>query len=257
MRQVSGNLVYTNKFNQTPIEKKSIIKVEKGDVNLSFFNAKTQGKSYKLEFIVNLIGPKFVNYSLRDLDIDSLKKSIISNIPKEDIPYLKIFKFDDRKVIFIFEDEKWFKEAVSNLKKSFTPGAFNSKFKFNRRIPRVISYDIIRSGFSEFIQNKFSEYMNKNKIAQRNHLFTLLPKDVAAKYSSRLNSLFTYSYNYSENAIVAEMKSEFVMMFVLAASNISNSRKTGMSGINFGQRVRGNMLKPISSSFANRGILGR
>jgi len=252
---IVGNF-YTDRFNQIPKQQEVKIVVSPADVNLNFYNARTMGKSYKIEFIVNLYGPKYINYNVRNLDFNSLKQSILQKIPTQDKDYLKLEKFDDRKAVFTFNDEKWFSEAVRNIKKSYIPGAFNSKFKFNKQIPRVIAYDIIRSGFNAYITKKFEEYMTRNKIAQKNLLFSIIPNNLKEKFSGKLNSLFTYSYNYSENAIIAEMKTEYVLMFSLAVSEMSKNSNKSIVGINFNQRVKGNMLKPLAGSFASKGILG-
>lgn len=203
----------------------------KNEVNIQYVNSRDTGPEFKLYYLVNLsikgrrLDPKTV-LSPRTIDMKSLEDGIYSNLKSFDSRYLVLSKFDDRRAEFVFDHERWLKDATSGMKGKTSFSKFDREFRFKIKLPFELSKDANGYSFNKFITRKFLDWLETNQSKQRNFFDYLIPASQQRSIRNNLRGMFDWSYNQQWNYIQAKLKSVYVIALLFATGAAVDKLKT-------------------------------
>lgn len=196
------------------------IKLKKKDVSIQFLLATDIGDTYKVIYIVN-INPSIrqedpsIQISPRNIDMESLRFSIIEHIKPYDRDYMILHSFDHRKAEFRLNTKKWFKDATNNLKSTTHISKFDRSFKLKKQPPYMIMHDFLRNQWAKFVVRKFKEWMENQKKEAQFFKF-LVPESLRSTIRIKLRNMFEWYYDIQWNIVVAKLKPIWIMSFLYA-----------------------------------------
>jgi len=202
------------------------IKLVKNNIRLQFYFSGLTQKGYKLSFIVYLITPTYPG-QIRASQIDeaSLKKAIVENIDEYDRNYMELASFSTNKAEFYFNYNKWINDTLKDLDIQKELSIFNRKIKFKKALPKMIMYDSLRKGFTDFLSLKLREEILKRKIDKKKFI-PFLPKEFINFLGQKTDKLFNYEYDMQYNMLYIRLKPELVIAAsLLLAKTISDFKK--------------------------------
>jgi len=207
------------------------IKLNKNEVSLQFLETKDNGGTFKLHYIVQ-IRPKGRQHDPRkklspaDLDMESLRDAIVSNISAYDRSYLILKKFDDRKAFFEFNHKKWLKDAMKGIKPRTHFSKFDREFRFKKIPPKEIRKDKITLKFEQFLTRKFLDYLEDMPISKRGEFFKhIVPKKEQKKIKTKIRNMFDWSYDAQWNRMVAKLKTVYIIALLYATGAAAKKLK--------------------------------
>ena len=222
-----------------PEEYDKKIELRKNEVTLNFYETKDSGGVFRINYIVMIkpkgrrLDPK-VKMSPAVLDMQSLRNAIVSNIPPFDRKYMILRKFDDRKAFFVFDHEKWLKDATRGMKGKTHYSKFDREFKFKIKPPSAIHRDRLTIKFEKFLTRKFLDWLEKKKSNQKDYFKYLIPSREQRKIRMNIMNMFDWHYDSQWNRMVAKLKSIYII--ALAYATGSAVKKLSRSNINKSQK---------------------
>ena len=132
-------------------------KVKKGDLNLTPLLSDNLGnKTYLVSFIINS--------SLEGkLEKVSFKKAILDNISTYDKKYMELKSFTRKKAIFHLRTKKFIDDSLRGVRPTTVLTSFSKIYRLKRRWPDMITNDILKNNFVNFVIYHFKNYVNKNR----------------------------------------------------------------------------------------------
>lgn len=228
------------------------IKISPADINMSFLLAADIGKTYKVTYVLSIITKQQkldpnIKLSPSKVDMISLKNSILANVDSYDKGYMNISAFDNMKVEFHFDSDKWLNDCLNNVSPVTYFSRFNRIFKLKKRVPAMISHDYTTIPFEKFVIRRFQEYMESKKKAAVwfKHLF---PDEVRQRWSKGAANMFDYTYDTQWNTITITLKPLYILGIIYAIGlmtkkmtkrDIEGSYKRGL----FAQQVQKQVKK--------------
>jgi len=211
------------------VKTKTKQKIAPSQVNLTFTLGRPVGDTYRIIFMVNLrnniLSPE-KSLLNSNVDMATLKKSIIQKIDPYDRNYMKLTKFSTVKATFEFDSKKWLNDALKNVAPNNRLSKFEQRFKFKIQIPKMIQFSITRVNFDKYIVRRFKEYM-KTHNKSRTWFTKFLPREIAGKIRLSISTMFDYEYDWQTNTMVAKLKPVYVMglIFAVGAATSKNVRR--------------------------------
>ncbi len=202
------------------------ISVSKGDVSLEFLNSNDTGQNFHLRYTV-IIKPKGRKLdpkeplSPKNIKMTTLRDAIIANISSYDQRYMILKEFDERKCKFIFDYEKWLRDATRGMKPVTHFTRFDRHFKFKKQIPKMIRTTISARFFDDFIVRKFLDWLNKTRKEQK-FFKRLIPQRVQRQIRMSIRNMFDWSYDMQWNRVVAKMKPKYVVGLLFATGVVAH-----------------------------------
>jgi len=200
------------------------VKLFKNNITLVPIISKDTGKLYKMNFMLNIYLPKKydINTKLspRNVNMIFLKNAILNNISDYDRKYMSLSYFDTKKATFIFEKDKWMKDAVNNLSSKKELSKFSRSFKLKIAPPRMILQDMSSEYWGKYILRHFKKYVDDKKKGKEFFRY-LIPKEMAKKLERKMANMFDWNYNIQTNKITAVLKSFWVLAIMYSAAKVS------------------------------------
>jgi hypothetical protein len=202
------------------------IKLVKNNIRLQFYFCGLTQKGYKLSFIVYLITPTTPG-QIRASQIDdvSLKKAIIDNIDEYDRNYMELSFFSTNKAEFYFNYNKWINDTLKDIDIQKELSIFNRKIKFKKALPKMVMYNSLRKGFSDFLSLKLREEILKRKLDKKKFI-PFLPKEFVNFLGQKTDKLFNYEYDMQYNTLYVRLKPELVITASLLLAKVISDTKS-------------------------------
>jgi len=204
------------------------ITLNKEDVSLDRLFSKTNGKDFEVHFAV-LINPRGSNnpavpLSPSNINLTSLRTSLISNIREPDKKYMILSNFDTRKAVFTFNHKKWLDDATSRLKPKTEISRFRRDFKFNVSPPPMLLTDYVSKPIEEFILKKFIEWL-ESKRKEVTYFKYLIPDNFRQNIRSGIRAMFDWEYDKQWNVVSAVLRPEYILALLYATGVAMNEYK--------------------------------
>lgn len=156
-----------------------------------FSKAFIKNKKLVLEFNIGRIDKKTKKF---------LSESVKNSLKKEEREFFT-YTFDDKKIDYTFNAEKWIKKSLTN-KFIETPDRYEKKIKIGK-IPSIISANISPVIYEPIINGSFRNYIEKNSVL-RNKIFKLMPSSEGKKTLS----FFSIKYDAHTSSMNIILKPE-------------------------------------------------
>lgn len=88
-----------------------------------------------------------------------LKKEIEKLIPKQDRRYINIYKYDTKKVFFIFDANKWFDDSSKRIVP--TEDRYMKRLEL-KLLPTIVTNNVSFITSTSVVEQSFRNYLNKN-----------------------------------------------------------------------------------------------
>lgn len=233
--------------------------IEKTNVTLQFANSKDIGKTYKVEYYVQLMPKKnlkdpSVDLTMRNIDASSLKKAIFDNLQKKDEEYMDLVSFDTTKATFHLKLDKWLKNATKSLKGTKDIKNFSINFRLKEDPPPMIKKDILRTEWDKFLVRKFKQWVSEKKNRESRLLNIIFPKSVVSSINQRLYNMFDWSYDSRWNKVEAKLKSVWTVALMYSTikltskDSLSSLRRKSKSNL-FSIKVKKNLKRGSNKDF--------
>ena len=216
-------------------------KISPAQINMQLSHSSITASGYTLFYLIS-INPTTMtiqNLTNANVDFNSLRESLISKLDYFDRPYLKLKNFSLTRATFVFDEKKWLNDALNNVNPNNRLSKFEQVFKFKKQPPKAISFTSGRIGFDKYILKKFDEYMEKNR-KTRTWFEKFLPRDITGKIRLKISTMFDYTYDFQQNAVIAKLKPVYVMGILFATgatvSKIATDKK--LANIKFEKTVK-------------------
>jgi hypothetical protein len=226
-------LINSSPFNKSNINtpktvevKKHKIKILPDELTLQLLRSKDIGYTYSVEFLITLSSKKrtnspFNNLSLKDLDLNSLKFAILSNIKDYDRQYMDLVSFDHSKAIFHLKVNKWIKDTTNQMRQKTKLGSFKMYFKLKQAPPRMIFYDALRFDWNNFMIRKIRQWFIENKRKEKQMLGSIFPRSLLITLRQKITNMFDWSYDPIWNTIEAKLQSKWIIALLYATSELT------------------------------------
>ena len=178
------------------------------EISLDFNKSEIINKTLNLFFIIIII-----NYSDKKIDKKYISQEIKKAIPKIDEKYIKIKKYNNKEVVFIFDTNEWFNE-VSKIKD--TENRYVKRLIL-KKVPLMILNNINAIEYTRIIEQSFRNYILKNK-QLKDRITNSVAKDLPLAY-------YKFRYEGNLNAIKIEVKEEFRHNIIAVLRSKQNPRK--------------------------------
>ena len=204
-RVVIGDPLYSPSNNNKPK------KIKKEDITLThLLSDNRNNKYYSVTFIINS--------SINKIEKESLKQAILNNISSYDRQYMELNSFTRKKAIFHLRTKKFIDDTLRNVKPTTVLTNFSKVYRLKKRWPDMITYDIMKDSFVDFLLYHFKDYINKKGRG--------LLKFFNVKARGRLSNLFDYTYDYNFNYITVSLKTVYKASLLFGLRNSFNKRGT-------------------------------
>ena len=221
----------TQQFTNSNIQQFKFIQrihLKSEDIGLNFLSSRETGDNYIVDFLIQLNSKQSIKDPSKiltnsDIDMASLRNAIISKLVPIDKKYMLLKNFSTIKAEFHFDSNLWLKDTLSNVEPRTTLTTFSKIFKFKIPLPPMISRDVIRIGFPQFLIRKFKKYLDSQPKVHKwfKHLFPQGIKSLTVKLPER----FDYIYDYQSNSITLKLKTFWIMALIYAIGQFSRLAK--------------------------------
>ncbi|HUS51099.1 MAG TPA: hypothetical protein VMZ91_13100 [Candidatus Paceibacterota bacterium] len=200
------------------------IKLTKQDISIQFLLATDIGHTYKVIYIITINSSvrqrdPSVPYSPINIDMESLRSSIMEHVRPYDREYMILQKFDHRKAEFHLNTKKWIKDATNGLTPTTHISKFDRAFKLKKEPPKMIMQDFMRAQWAHFVVRKFKKWLeDQRKEAQ--FFKYLIPESLRSKIRTRIRDMFKWYYDIQWNTVVAKLKPIWIIAFLYATGTI-------------------------------------
>lgn len=206
------------------------IVIRRQDLSLRFLLARDLTHTYKVVYLITINSPQMAltpekKLSPANIDMNSLKKSILDCIDVYDKKYMILHLFDDKKAEFYFETDKWLKDTLVGVKADNRIMEFSRIILFKKRPPNMIMFDPARQQFEKYVIRKFNEYMEKNH-KEATWFSSLFPDTLRSKIRQKLRTMFDWQYDLTWNKLTATLKPMFIFAALYATKEIISKMKT-------------------------------
>lgn len=222
----------SNFLPQPPLTK---TKLSKNDITLEFILSRLTQEGYKIRFLVRIMPMALNGLQSKNIDMVSLHDAIIANIDSFDKKYVTLKSFDTLKCEFVFDFNKWFKDALKDVTPKTYFSKFNQEYRLKIQPPKMILFDTMRSLFFDYITKEFKNYIVKNN-KDKKWFGHLLPSEFQKRVNVRLANMFEYEYDYMNNRFLINLKS----VYVIGASMLTGFALKEIKKQSFADRVEKN-----------------
>lgn len=130
------------------------------------------------------------------------RKWLESRTYRDDLKYIKIKKADDKKVIFVFDIDKWMNDSIKTLRPRFVP-PMTLRFRFRKDLPDYIRIDAPPNDLKIFLAKQFKDFLKHNTNKLKHKEFSFLKKITA--------DLFTYDIDLQHSEFKATLKYSVIL----------------------------------------------
>ncbi len=218
------------------IEKENI---RSSQINMQYVMGRSIGSTFRVTYLVS-INPSTImskNLTNQNVNMNSLKESIINKIDAFDRPYMKLINFSTSKAIFELDTIKWMNDAFKTVIPNNRLTKFEQIFKLKKQVPKMISLSVARSDFEKFLLRQFDNYMEKHR-KNKSWFQKFLPRDITGKIRLKIATMFDYEYDWQYNKIIARLKPVYVMGILFATGAIVSSKQQKLVNIDFEKSVK-------------------
>lgn len=215
------------------INKKIALKPD--EIIMKFVQARMVNGEYLCFYNITILtreqrmNPSYV-LLMSNVDSNSYKIAIESNIPAEDRKFLSIKKIDSFGVILKFEIEKWIDSAFNSVSPKVEQIGFKKTYKSRIRPPRVMAYDVFMKQWQDAICKEFSNWIIKNH-KESSLIEKILPEDLKKKVKNNINDLFDFAFDINNNSIIVTLKPIWVMSVMYAASQFGDKKISDINNL--------------------------
>lgn len=199
----------------------SKIKLSKSEVDLQLSSSKDIGKTFKVDFFVNLY-PKNKDLdptkklTMRDIDEKSFKEALFAHFSPNDKDFVELASFDTTKATFHLKTDKWIKAATKGMVGKKDIKTFIITFKLQEKLPSVLKKDILSKDLEDFVARKIKNWVSESEKREQRLLNIIFPKRVLDKIKRRLYNMFDWEYDIRLNKVEAKLKSIWVSTLMYA-----------------------------------------
>lgn len=157
-----------------------------------------------------------------ELKGSSLKKELENLIPKKDKKFISVYKYDKKKVIYVFEANKWFDTSSKRI--VATEDRYSKRIEL-KLLPTMVSNNISFVVSTKVVEESFRNYLIKNSDFRKKIQSCIVKDDKLSHY--------TYQYDSNQSFILITLKPQFRTNILISIKR----KKAKLNKTNFDETV--------------------